>query len=109
MIINRLDVGRDLTADRVGQIAVVAQEEHEWLMEACMNDAAEWLTVHIDACFAPGIVVAKLCGCRPAKGVTKYSHARQIKPSRKLAGRVGAVQPLQLIKYERSVGGPRSE
>src|SRR6266851_8755354 len=77
-------------------------------MEACLNDAAEWLTIHIDPCFAPGIVVAKLRGGRPAKGVTKYSHSRQIEASRELARRVGPVQPLQLIKYERDVGGPRS-
>ena len=57
-------------------------------MKASLNDAAEWLTVHIDPCLAPGIVVAELCGCRPTKGVTKYSDASHVEPSRELAGRV---------------------
>src|SRR5712692_8360144 len=107
-IVNRLDVGQDLTADRVRRIAVVAHQEHERLMKACLNDAAEGLTVHIDPCLASGIVVAKLRGCRPTKGVTKYSHARHVEPSRELAGRVRAIQPLQPVEYERDVGGPRS-
>src|ERR1035441_3309144 len=88
---------------------LVAQDEHERLMEALPNDAAEWLTVQIDACLAPGIVVAKLRGCRPTKGVTKYSYALHVEPSRELAGRVRAVQPLQLIECERDVGGPRRQ
>src|SRR5258708_36584772 len=85
-IINRLDVGLDLAGDRVGRIAVAAQKKHERLMEARLNDAAEWLAVHINPCLATGIVVAKLCGCRPTKGVAKYSHPRQVEPSRELAG-----------------------
>jgi len=44
----------------VGRIAVAAQEEHERLTEARLNDTAEWLTVHIDPCFTPGIIVAKI-------------------------------------------------
>src|SRR5712692_3979284 len=108
-IVNRLDAGQDLTADRIGRMAVVAQEEHERSMDAFLNDAAERATVHIDPGLAPGIVVAELCGCRPTKGVAKRSHARQIEPARKPAGRVGALQPLQPIKYERDVGGPRSQ
>src|SRR5260370_1837211 len=81
-IINRLDVCFDLTSDRVGRITVVAQEEHEGLMEACLNDAAEWLTVHIDPCFAPGIVVAKLCGGPPPKGGATTSPCPLSWPSR---------------------------
>src|SRR5713226_2004762 len=87
-IINRLDVGPNLTATRVGRLAVVAQEEHERLMKAVLYDAAEWLTVHIDPCLAPGIVMAKLCGCRPTKRVTKHSDAHQVEAPLEPAGRV---------------------
>src|SRR5258708_38240807 len=90
-------------------MTVVAQEKHERLMKACLNNAAEWLTVHIDPCLASGIVVTKLCGGRPTKGVTEYSHSRQVEPSRELTGQLGAVQPLQPIKYERDVGNPRGQ
>src|SRR5258708_2494606 len=85
-IINRLDVGLDLAGDRVGRIAVAAQKKHERLMEARLNDAAEWLAVHIDPCLTPGIIVAKLRSRRAAKGVAKYSHSRHVEPSRELAG-----------------------
>src|SRR6202165_743804 len=88
-IINRLDVGLDLTDLRVGRkIALATQEEHERLVDACLNDAAVQRTVHIDACLAPGILGAELCGLRPAKGMTEYSHPRHVEPSRELAGRV---------------------
>src|SRR5579864_8145178 len=39
MIVNRLDVGPDLPADRVGRIAMVAEEDHERLAHALLNDA----------------------------------------------------------------------
>src|SRR5580693_1851064 len=72
-IVNRLYVGHDLHALRVHFAAVVAHQEHERLMKAFLNNAAEGLTVHIDGCLAAGIVVAKLrCG-GPAEGVTEYS------------------------------------
>src|SRR5258708_19667066 len=90
-------------------MTVVAQEKHERLMKACLNNAAEWLTVHIDPCLASGIVVTKLCGGRPTKGVTEYSHSRQVEPSRELTGQLGAVQPLQPIKYKRDVGNPHGQ
>src|SRR5207249_10457681 len=38
-IINRLDVGLDRTALRVGRAAVLAQEKHEWPRDAVSNDA----------------------------------------------------------------------
>src|SRR3989442_3471904 len=78
-------------------------------MKARPDDAAEWLTVHIDPCLASGILVAELRGCGPTKGVAKYSHPGQVEPSSKLAERVRGVQPLQPIQYERDVGGPRSQ
>src|SRR5207244_174492 len=56
-IINRLDVGEDLPADRVGRSAVITQEDHERSLNAFLNDAAERLTVHIDPGLTPGIVV----------------------------------------------------
>src|SRR5437867_4284376 len=60
-IVNRSNVGPDLAAIRVGRyIAVVAQEEHERLVDPCLNDAAHWSTVNIDAGLTPGIVVAEL-------------------------------------------------
>src|SRR5262249_6379225 len=86
-IINRLDVGLDLTDFRVGRkIAVVAQEKHERLVDACLNDAAVQRTVHVDACLAPGILSAEVRSCRSAKRVAKYSHARHVEPTRELAG-----------------------
>src|SRR6266498_1376567 len=94
-IVNRLDVGHDLTADGIGRIAVVAQEEHERLMKALPHDAAEWLTVHVDARLAAGIVVAELKGGGPAERVAEDAHPRQVEPSRE-----PAVQPLQPVEYE---------
>ena len=102
-IINRLDIGSDLAVARVGRIAVVAQEKHERTRDARPNDATQWSAVDIDTCLAPGIVMAELCGRRPTEGVAEYSHARHVEPSRKRAGRIGAVQLLQPIEYERDV------
>src|ERR1700730_3336571 len=78
-------------------------------MKARLNDAAERLTVHINPCLAPGICMAELCGCCPTKGVTKYSHARHVEPSRESSGLVGPVQELQPIDDESKVGGPPIE
>src|SRR6266566_3358729 len=86
-IINRLDVGLDLAALRVGR-ALVAEEKHKGLVQTCLNDAAKWATVHIDARLAPGILRAELCGLRPTKGVTEYSHPRHVESPRELAGGV---------------------
>src|SRR5712671_3518680 len=72
-IVNGLNVGLDLTGLRVGFAAVVAEDEHERLMETVLNHAAERLAVHIDSGFAPGIVVAELQGGRSTKRMTKYS------------------------------------
>src|SRR5690348_7132671 len=56
-IVNRLDVGHDLTDLRIGRkIALAAQQEHERLVDARLNDAAVQGTIHIDACLAPGIL-----------------------------------------------------
>src|SRR6267154_3096714 len=60
VIINRLNVGLDLTGLRVGFAAVVAEDEHEGLMETFLNHAAERLAVQIDSGLTPGIVVAEL-------------------------------------------------
>jgi hypothetical protein len=84
-IINRLDVGLDLTALQVGRV-LVAQEEHEGLVQTRLNDAAKWTAIHIDARLAPRMLRAELCGLRPAKGVTEYPRARHVEPPRKLAG-----------------------
>src|SRR5205085_8358904 len=78
-------------------------------MKARLNDAAERLTVHINPRLAPGIIAAKLCGYRPAKGMTEYSDAHQVEPSGEAAGGVGAIQLLQPIKGERDVGCPSSQ
>src|SRR6266699_3302740 len=78
-IINRLDVGLHLTSLRVGRV-VVGEEKHEGLVETCLNDAAKWTTVHVNARLAPGILRAELCGLRPAKGVAEYSHPRHVEP-----------------------------
>src|SRR5207245_2525 len=92
-----------LAVARVGRIALVAQEKHERTRDARPNDATQWSAVHIDPRLAPGIVMAELCGRRPTEGVAEYSHARHVEPSRKRAGRIGAVQLLQPIEYERDV------
>src|SRR5579864_9586953 len=101
-IVNRLNVGHDLTNLRVGRkIALAAQQEHERLVDACLTDAAVQRTIHIDACLAPGILGAELSRCRAAKRVAKYSHARHVEPARELARRVRGVQSLQPIEYKR--------
>src|SRR6267143_412780 len=95
---------------RVGRkIAVAAQEKHERLVDASLNDAAVQRAIHIDGCLAPGILRAELCSCRAAKRVAKYSHARHVEPCRELAARVRGVQLLQPINYERGVAGPRGQ
>ena len=94
---------------RVGLPTVVAQQEHEWPMDACLNDAAVRSAVHIDPCLAPGILVAKLRCCRSSKGMTKDSHSGNVQPSCELARRVRSIQSLQPIKDERDVGNPRSQ
>src|SRR5438105_3428385 len=84
-VVNRLDVPPDPARLRIGPMDLVAQYEHERLMQALPNHAAEWLPVHIDACLAPQIVVAKLQRCCPAKGVAKHSHARHVETAREPA------------------------
>src|SRR5438445_13172994 len=108
-IVNRSHVGQDVTALRVRLPTMVAQQEQEWPMDACLNDAAVRSAVHIDPCLAPGILMAKLCCGRSSKGVTKDSHSGHVQPSRELAGRVRTIQSLQPIKDERDVGNPRSQ
>ena len=80
-IVDRLDVGVDLTADRVGRIAVVAQEEHERLAQALLNDGAKGLAVDVNPRRAPGIVVAELCGRCSTERMTEDAHALQVEPS----------------------------
>src|SRR2546427_12946525 len=91
-IVNRLDVGKDLMTLRVGLATVVAQKKQEWPIDACLNDAAVRSAVHIDPCFAPGILVAKLRCCRPSKGMTKDSHSGHVQPSCELARSVRRIQ-----------------
>src|SRR5205085_5702849 len=85
VIVNRLDVGLDLTGLRAGFTAMVAEDEHERLMETLQNHAAERLAGHIDPGLTSGIVVAELQGCRPAKGMTKYSDPRHVQARLELA------------------------
>src|SRR6266403_1780810 len=70
-IVNRSDVGHDLTALRLGLTTVVAQKEHKRPVDPRLNNAAVWSAVHIDACFAPGILVADMSVCRSAKRMTE--------------------------------------
>src|SRR5216117_3657703 len=88
-IVNRMQVGRDLTAFRVGLMAVVAQQEHERPRTSNLR--------------------GKQCGCGAAKGVAEDSYAGQVEPSRELAGCIRAVQLLQPIKDERNVRSPRRQ
>src|ERR1035438_3757030 len=83
-IVNRLDLAQDRTADRVGRIAMVAHEKHKRLVEAFLHDVAEGLSVDVDAGFAAGVVMAKLCGLRAAEGVAEGSHPRHVEPSGEL-------------------------
>src|SRR5882762_8923010 len=78
VIINRLNVGLDLTGLRVGFAAVVAEDEHERLMETSLNDTAERLTIDIDSGLAPRIVMAELQRSRPTKRVAKHSDPRHV-------------------------------
>ena len=48
-IVNRLDVGHDLAGFGIGLTVVVAHQEHEGLMKAGLNDAAERLSTSIPA------------------------------------------------------------
>src|SRR5260370_3994017 len=106
MIVDGFDVAYDLNAFRVGRSAVVAQEEHEWLTEPGLDHAAVRSTVDVDACLAPGILVAELRGHGPTKGVTEHSYASHVEPSTELPGRVRRVQPSQAAEHERDVAGP---
>ena len=108
-IINRLNVGPDLLALRVGLAAVIAEKKHEWLMDPLRNDVAEGSAVQINACLAPRVVVAKLQSRGATERMPQEADPRQIEPSRKLAGLVSGVQPRQLIKNERDVRVPRSD
>ena len=80
-IIDRLDVGLDLSARRVGLPAVVAEEKHERLREPVSKHAAVRSAVDVDAGLAPGILVAELQGHGPTQRVTEYAHARHIDAS----------------------------
>src|SRR4029077_1238567 len=106
-IVNRLHVGQDVMALRVGLPTVVAQQEQERPIDASLNDAAVRSAVHIYPCLAPGILVAKLCCCRSSKGVAKDSNAGHVQPSSELARSVRTIQSLQPIKDKRDVGNPR--
>jgi hypothetical protein len=103
-IVDGLDVGADLNARRIGSIAVVAQEEHEWLTEPGLDHATVRRAVDVDACLAPGILVAELQGDGPTEGVTEYSHARHVEPSSE-PGRIRRVQPSEAIEHERDIAG----
>ena len=106
-IIDRPDVADDLNARRVGCGAVVAQEEHERLMESGLDHAAVRSAVDVDACLASRIFVAELRSHRAAEGVSEYSHARHVEPTSEPARRVRRVQPSEAIEDERDVAGPR--
>src|SRR6267142_6177058 len=109
VIVNGLNVGLDLTGLRVGFAAVVAEDEHEWLMETLLNHAAERLAVHINPGLTPGIVVAELKGCRSTKGMTKYSDLRHVQARLELARRVCGIQPFQAIEHEANISDPRGQ
>ncbi len=101
MIVDRLDVGLDFIDLGIGRkITLTAEQEHEWLMETSLNNTAEWSPVDVDACLAPGIIMAELRGLRPTEGVTQYSYPRQVKPARKPAGHIQGVQLFQVIEHE---------
>ncbi len=65
--------------------------------------------VDVDACLAPGILVAELQGHGPTEGVTEYSHARHVEPSSERSGRIRRVQPSEAIEHERDIAGPRGQ
>src|SRR5438445_5985993 len=90
-------------------MAVVAEKEHERPIDPCLNDAPVWSAVNIDACFTPGIFVAKQCRGGPAEGVAEYPHACHVEPSRELAGCIRGVQLRQPIKDKCHVRGPSAQ
>ena len=87
-IVDGLNVVKDLRARRVGCVAVIAQEEHEWLTESRLDHAAMRSAIDVDAGLATWIIVAELRCNRSSKRVTEYSHARHVEPTGKLSGRV---------------------
>src|SRR5215469_1849079 len=92
-IINGLDVSFDLTDLRVGRkIAFATSKKHEWSGDAELDDAAVQRTVDIDGCLASRILRTELRGLRPAKGMTKYSYPRHVKPSCEPARRIRCIQ-----------------
>src|SRR5712672_1714053 len=78
VIVNRLDVGLDLMGLCVGFAAVVAEDEHERLMETFLNHAAERLAVHINPGLTPRIVVFLFQGWRSTERMTEYSDPRHV-------------------------------
>src|SRR5947208_1005552 len=106
-IVNGSDVAHDLPPLRLRFAMVIAQKKHEWPIDSCLNDAAEWSAVDIDACLASRIVVAELRSLRAAEGVAKDSHPRHVEAAGEFT--VGGIHAVQLIEREGHVGGPRSQ
>src|SRR5262245_5546508 len=46
-VVDRLDVGHDVPRFRIRFAGVIAQQEHERLLKAGLNDAAQWSSVDI--------------------------------------------------------------
>ena len=66
-IVNGADVRFDWAGLRIGLASVVAQQEHEGLVQTDLNDVAQRTAVYINPRFAPGILRAELRGLRSTK------------------------------------------
>ncbi|SPE55223.1 hypothetical protein SBV1_2100002 [Verrucomicrobia bacterium] len=108
MIVDRSNIGHDLAALCV-RCFLVAEEKHEVLTQAGLNDAAKRTTVNIDADLASGILRAELRCLSPTEGMAEDTYSRHVKPAGEFAGGVGSVEPFELIKDESDVGGPSSQ
>ncbi len=81
-----LEIGKDLPAGRVGQFAaVIAEDKHERLFEALLNDTAERCAINVDAGLAADVVVAELqCG-RAAERMSEHAEPLHVEASGELA------------------------
>src|SRR5271165_2685698 len=99
--VNGVDIGEDLPGGRIGQFAaVVAEDKHERLTEALLNDTAERSAINIDPRLAPDVIMAELQRGGAAERMPEHTESLHIQSARKLAGRIGGIKLLQLAHHK---------
>src|SRR6267378_4642334 len=88
---------------------MVAEDKHERLLEALLNDAAVGSAINIDPRLAAGIVMTELQRRCAAERMPKHAEPLHIQPARKLAGRISGVQMLQLAHHKVRIAGPHGK